>query len=949
MDTQNHAPFRWGSSSVSIAQHWLLQVARLNPTAPKHTTVALELIGELRLASLRAALDGLVFWHPILRTAFRYVNGAPESVVGPADRGLALWEQVVRDEDQVASMLKEESRIHFDVASGPLIRARLLEITTHHHFLLLSADPIICDRASLFIILRELRDQYENGKLERRAPPEEYAQFARRQFETLEPSALREQLSFWKKHLLGARDLVRLPTDRPRPANPTYTPRPHQFELSETLTRDLTKLAANCGVSLSAVLLCGWSVLLSRWSSQEDLTIGHVFAERPLDGCDGLIGPFENILPIRVAVSPTIGVTTLLARVEAALAAAVSRQDVPTHAICEALRPLRDGRPIIQAAISLNQTSVYALTGVPFHSGGITIGRVWEERCESTLEISMVLSQWGGRLFAVCEYAKELFEGSTIERVCHWWMALLKSMVDAPRASVARLTMLNHAERQCVVSEFNNGGWPLLEPQRIDAVFESQVELSPDAIAVLDGVKALSYLALNQRANQLAWTLRRRGMIAGDLVAVPAIPCVDSIVAVIAVLKAGGAYVPAATADLRGGASRSWRARGVRTCIVSSREGLVPWKGLEQVIVIDSDAAEISSASVENLERDDRTACDQACVLKSVNPKGRGEWMRLEHRNVTSMLASLDERLHFARFDAWSLAHSLSSSIALIELWGALLHGSQVTVAADPMRNAKALNDFLVHAGVTVLNLTPGEFLEWVEVSEPDRRYPLHTVILSGEPLRAATLRTWFDLGRRWPRLIYLRGHRQLAIASAWLTIKSTDASCVSRGMLGGEPLSCCRIYILDRYRQPVPIGVVGDIYVAGHGVVRGAGECRKSARRVPEPLDVHDSYSLWKTGDRGYWTAEGRFELLFSSDGGATADAEAVRIESELLSHPSVKYASVALRRNEVGGDSYVAYVEGAHEAPVPAQLRAYLEMNVPRYMVPREFVCRASTEGSL
>lgn len=950
MDTRRHTHTRWGSSSVSIMQHWIFHVVRLNPSAPVNATVALELMGHLCRRSLWIALDHIVFCHPILRTVFRQLDGVPISVVGPADRGFSLLEQDVRDEDEVASLLQEETHICLDVANGPLIRARLLEVRTNHHFLFISAHPIICDRASLALIMSELRDRYPVfswNKLDPRRPPVEYADFARRQFETLSLSELQKQLSYWKRQLLGARDLVQLPTDRPRPAMMMYSTQKHRFELTEELTSNLKRLAVDRSVSLLTVLLGGWGVLLGRWSAQQDLTIGALVSDRPL-GCEGcLIGPFENILPIRVTVPPTATVLVLLSQIEAALCVAAANRDVPFHAIEESIRPLRDCRPIIQTALSLDQTSLEAAAGAAFPFGEIEVGKVWEARCGSTLELSVSVSPVEGQLVAVCEYAQELFDRSTIERVCRWWISLLCAMVNTPTSPVGRLTMLTAPERQCVISEFNHGGVAPLASQRIDAAFEDHVELTPDAPAAVEGLSVLSFLELNHRTNQLARTLRRRGMRAGEFVAIPSSPSLDSVVAAIAVLKAGGAYIAGAPAELRRGAVQAWAKRCPRTFIVSSRSEMGARRGDELIIALDADMDEISSESVENLQRDGATACDPACAVMGVDLRGQRRWIVIEHKNVTSTLASLDERLHFTSFDVWSMTHSLTSRVSLIELWGGLLYGSQVIIApADAMKGAGSLSRFVARSGVTVLNQKPSEFLQCVDTSELTQQDHLQTVILSGEPLRAAALKPWFDVGRRWPRIIYLYGHRGLAVASAWSVVKQTDALRRSRSMVGGEPLSCCRLYILDRYRQPAPIGVVGDVYVAGEGVAQGYLTSRKRSEWTPDPLAVDEHSKVWKTGDRGYWTTEGGIELVFYS----TSDTaiEAVRIESELLAHPGVRNASVAIRRNETGGDSYVAYVEGLREVPSPTQLRAYLELNVPAYMVPREFVCRILREMS-
>jgi len=946
MDSRCLTPSPCGSSSLSIMQHCLLNLVRLNPAAPIHTTVALELIGRLSRHALRAALDHILYRHQILRTVFRQVDVVSVPLVGPPDRGLVLLDQDVGTEHEVLCLLRDETRVLFDVSSGPLIRARLLQLTPSHHFLLISAHPLVCDCASKYMILNELRNLYcvfSQAKANIMAPATQYADYVLHQFKTSTPRVLQEQLSYWKRQLLGAQDLARLPTDRPRPAIQRYSTQTHRFDLSEELTAKVDQLAERRGVSILAVLLGGWSVLLNRWSGQRDLTIGVLLSNRPLGWTGYLIGPFENTLPIRVGISPSTTVSALLAQVDSTLSAAALNQDVPIHAVSEALRTLRGGRPIIQTAISLSQ-SLDTAAGDAFASGELAVTRVWEERCESPLEIAISLSQAGGKLVAIVEYAQELFEKHTIERVSEWWISLFSAMVKAPGSKVSRLPMLTAAGRTSVISEFNNGCFSCMPQHRIDEVFESYVELTPDALAMVEGDRALSFLELNERANQLAHILKRRGARSGELIAVPSRPSIEAVVAAIAVLKAGGAYIAGTPAELRNGALRTRGAQASRMFIVATQAEIASRLIDEQIIAFDADAEAISRESVDNLHRSDANACDLACAIWSTAHTGEPRWILLEHRNVTSMMSSLDERLHFTRLDVWSLAHSMSSGVALMELWGALLSGSQVSVVpAGVTKDPEGLSCFLAQGGITVLNQKPSEFLPSVDMIKLTSRHRLHTLILSGEPLRAAALKTWFDVGRRWPQIIYLYGHRGPTVAVAYSKVTQIDALRRSGSGLAGVPLSFCRLYILDRYRQPVPIGVVGDIYVAGDSVARGYIENRQHYEGVPDPFGDDPSSKLYKTGDLGYWTPAGQVELPFPRAAATNLDVEAMRIESELLAHPAVRHASVVVSPHEAGGDSLVAYVEGLRSTPSPAELRAYLELSVPAYMVPKEFLCQA------
>lgn len=910
-----------------------------------HTTVAIELIGGLSRRALRAALDHIVCRHQLLRTVFRQVDGAWMAFVGPADRGFTLLEQDVGAEHETMCILRDEEGVPFCVSSGPLIRARLLQLATDHHFLLISVHPLVCDRASLVLMLGELRTLYgvfTQGSTNILSTAAQYADYALEQSKTLTPHLLEEQLIYWKRTLLGAQDLGLLRTDRPRSAIQLYSTGRHRLRLSEELTDNFGKLAVRSNVCLLAVLLSAWSVLLHRWSGQHDLIIGVLLANRPLAHADCLIGPFENLLPIRVAISPSTTVARLLAQVDATLSAAVANQDLPIHAIGESLRSLRDGRPIIQTALSLSQTSLDAAIGGAFAFGDLEVAKVWEERCKSKLEISIAISRANGELVADFEYAEELFERSTVERVCAWWTSLCSALVNAPGFKVSRLPMMATAARESVVRDFNNEYFSCLKTQRIDDMFESCAELTPEAVALVDGARVVSYVEINGRANQLARILKRRGACSGELIAVPSNPGIEGVIALIAVLKAGCAYIAGAPTELRNGAFRAGRHQAPRMFIVVTWAEVTTRMNDEQIIAFDADGDEISRESMENLSRGGMTACDLACAVLSVDRMGRRRWMLIEHRNVTSMVVSLDERLHFTRFDVWSLAHSLSSEVALVELWNALLYGAQVTVIpAHVMRDPEVLRRFLALGGVTVLNQKPSEFIGWSDTAGSSSQHGLHTVILSGEPLRPAALKGWFDVGRRWPQIIYLYRSGP-TIAGAYSKVTQLDARRKSEGRLAGVPLSCSRLYVLDRYHQPVPIGVVGEIYVAGDSVARGYIERRQHFYCVRDPFSVDPNAKLWKTGDQGYWTAEGQIELASPKTGASSLEVEAARVECELMSHPAVRQAKVIVRRNSAGGDSFVAYVEGVRKAPSATELRAYLEWNVPAYMVPKEFHCQ-------
>jgi non-ribosomal peptide synthetase component F len=424
--------------------------------------------------------------------------------------------------------------------------------------------------------------------------------------------------------------------------------------------------------------------------------------------------------------------------------------------------------------------------------------------------------------------------------------------------------MMTAADRASVITEFNSTYFSRPQPQRIDQIFESYVELTPDALAVVDEARALSFQEINASANQLARILKRRGACAGELIGVPLGPGIEAVVAAIAVLKAGAAYIAGAPSELRRYTLGSRLGYSPRMFIVASRAEIASRLDAEQIIAFDADADEISNESKENLQRSDTTAGDLACSVLGAERRGQCHCILLEHRNITSMVSSLDERLHFTRFDVWSHAHPMSSEIALVELWGSLLSGSQIAVVpAGVTRSAGGFCHFLAQHGITVLNQKPSEFLQWINMARMSPRHSLHTVMLTGEPLRAAALKAWFDIGRRWPQIIYLYGRCGITVAGACSKVTPRDALCRSGEGLAGVPLSCSRLYVLDRHRQPVPIGMVGDIYIAGDSVAREYTGSRQRRERMTDPFILGADSLLYNTGDKGFWTAEGRIELV--------------------------------------------------------------------------------------
>ena len=664
------APARAGAGELSFSQQRLWFLDQLQPQSAAYViALALELRGPLRVAALERALAELVRRHEALRTVFLNVGGRPAQVAAEA-RPWTLPFSNLTSEAELAQILREEPRRPFDLARGPLFRARLLRCSAERHVLVLAMHHIVCDGWSMGILARELAELYRGGAARLPAPALQYRDYARWQRDWLQGERLEQLAAHWRERLAGAPQVLALPTDRPRPAVESNRGALYRFALPPELTEALRALARREGATLFMTLLAGFATLVARYSGQQDFLIGTPVANRGRAELEGVVGCFVNIVVLRAELSGEPCAAELIARLREVCLDAFAHQELPFDRLVEELQPARDlGRnPLFQVMFALHHAPE-----APLELPGLELRALELDPAAAKVDLSLQIQEMPQGLAASFEYATDLFDEATIARMAAHWRRLLEEMTAAPARPVRGLPLLTPAEQRSL-AEWNATAAAAPALGCVHWQIETQAARTPERVAVAFEEVTLTYEELNKRANRLAQRLLELGVGPERLVGVHVSRSIEMAVAVLAVLKAGGAYVPL---DPRFPAERlRAMAEDAGLAVVLSQRSPSPPFG--QVVFVDEelpDAAANPRAAVrpENL----------AYVLYTSGSTGRPKGVMVEHRNVTSFFAGMDACVTREEPGTWLATTSLSFDISVLEILWTLARGFKVVIQGE--------------------------------------------------------------------------------------------------------------------------------------------------------------------------------------------------------------------------------------------------------------------------
>ena len=951
-------PRHASAAPLSFAQQRLWFLHELAPTsAVYHIAGALDLAGGLRPGVLAAVLEEIVRRHEALRTVFVPVGGEPMQVVLPAGGALPLPQVDLgglpgRLRRMEAERLgAAEARRPFDLAAGPLMRALLVRLTPGEHRLLLVMHHIVSDGWSLGVMLGELSALYDSFAQGRPSPlpalPLQYADFALAQRRELEGDVLERQLAYWRAQLAGA-SALELPTDRPRPAVASDRGDALRLVFPPELEHGLRNLAQKEGATLFIVLLAAWSALLYRYSGQEDLTVGSPVAGRDRREVEPLIGCFVNTLPMRVSLEGEPSFLALLGRVRAVALAAYDHQRVPFERVVEDLAPERDrGRtPLFQVMLVLQDALLQRPLRVRDLEASLSDLPTGTAKFDLNLMLGGPRDASEGGLAGLLEYRTDLYERATAQRLAAHLRELLAGAVRAPRRRLPDLPLLTAAERETILGAWGSREAACPRNATIHELFEEQAARRPGAFALEQGGERLTYGEINARANRLAHRLRRLGVGPEVKAGLLLERSLDLVVSMLAVLKAGGAYVPL---------DPSYPAERLALLIAdAAAAAVVTLRGLRAVVPAATPAVLLDGE--EGLERESAdnpgrlaTADNLAYVLYTSGSTGLPKGVEVGHRAVVRLVRPGRESGHARCAPDEVFLHMAPPSFdaATLEVWGPLLSGGRLAVMPGRVPALSEVGQAIARHRVTTLWLTAGLFHLMVEERLDDLR-PLRRLLAGGDVLQAAHVRR---------ALAALPG---CELINGYGPTENTTFTCCHVLRAGqdpgetvpiGRPIAGTRVYLLDRWMQPVPAGVPGELWAGGDGLARGyLNRPGLTAERfVPDPFaSSGHGGRLYRTGDLARWRSDGAIEFLGRLDRQVKIRGfriEPAEVEAEMAGHAEVAASAVVAREDLPGGKGLVAFVvrrrlDGGGARDLAAALRAHLRERLPEPMLPALFV---------
>jgi amino acid adenylation domain-containing protein len=897
----------------------------------------LRLTGLLDVKALRSALQLLVLRHEALRTTLS-PNGCMLCIVESLNletQEIDLSALSIQEREQKVLDLQQQAvEQPFDLEHGPLFRTQIIKLQTLEHLLIVTAHHIICDGWSWAILMPDLGNLYsalKAGQTPELEEVERFSDYAIALETEAESAESTNTETYWLHQFSGDIPVIDFPTDRPRPPLRTFNAAREDWDLSPALTANLKQLGTRLNCSFMTVLLSGFEVWLHRLTGQDDLVVGVLAAGQAASGLYNLVGHCVNLLPLRSQVDGQKSFIDYLQSRRSTVLDAYDHQQFTLGSLVQKLSIPRDSSRIPLAPILLNIDQALDSSKLPFDS--LEVSLFSNPRSYENFELFVNATELAGNLTLECQYNTNLFDAETIRCRMAELETLLEGIVANPSQLILELPLLPISEQQLLA------GWndtQTLFPQDIciHQLVEAQVERTPDAIAVVFEDRQLTYRELDARANQLARHLQTLGVCPEVLVGISQERTTEMLVAILGVLKAGGAYVPL---DPTYPAERlAFMLEDAQVSILLTQENLVEQlpQTQAQVVCLDRDWSAIAQHSADK-PSDPTTSKNLAYVIYTSGSTGKPKGVQVPHRSVVNFFTTMKEKPGMVERDILLSVTTLSFDIAILELLLPLTVGATTMLTSRQVAmDGEALLQTLQNSGITVMQATPATWkiliaAGWIES-------PQLKILCGGEALSPALAR---ELVQRSQSVWNMYGPTETTIWSTCCRIGDNHAK-----PLIGQPIANTQIYILDSHQQPVPIGVPGEMYIGGAGVVRGyLNNPELTAERfISNPFDDSQNAQMYRTGDLARFLPNGNIEYLQRIDNQVKFRGfriELDEIETTIARYPEVKEVVAIVREDMPDEKTLVGYVVLATEVDTDQhipQLRQFLKDKLPDYMVP-------------
>ena len=949
---------------MSFAQERLWFLEQFEPNSSVFNLCrAVRISGALNLRALESSLNEILRRQESLRTKITAIDGIPVQTIAaveflriaPMDLG-ALTEG--ERETESRQLILQETKQPFDLAQGRLLRVRLLRMREDEHILIFSTHHIVSDAWSMGIFTRELWSFYDDfcsGRVARL--PElssQYRDYAIWQRDRLKGEVLESQLVYWKKRLADV-PVLELPTVRPRASKQSFEGARIKFTVPKELTAALNALSKREDATLFITLLAAFQLLLYRYSGQEDIVVGSPVANRDRTTIENLIGFFVNTLVFRTDLSGAPSFRELLRRVREVCLDAYAYQEIPFEKVVEELKPHRElnRNPLFQVMFVLQNTPARSL-----RPPGLKLESFEAQSETAQFDLSLYLRERGGSLLGFFEYATDIFDNTTIERMALHFQKVLAEIVTNPDQPIATLPLLADTERHQLLIEWNETHADYPEESCIHELFEAQVERTPNGAALEFGNEKLTYRELNGLANRLAHHLANLGVEAEKPVGVMLERSFEMVISLLAIFKAGGAYVPLDPAYPK--ERLSFMLKDAEAGVLITRRKYADYLGdyLGRVVLVDELSLPDGVAD-SNLDSP-VTADNAAYVIYTSGSTGTPKGVVGLHRGAVNRFAWMWKSYPFSPGEKNCQKTSLSFVDSVWEIFGALLQGVPTIIvperiAIEPELLAREVRE----RRVTRLVLVPSLLREMLDQGEvlSKQLAKLKYCFSSGEVLPVELAARFREILPDC-RLINLYGSSEVAGDVTCYEVGTNDR----RAALAiGRPIANTQIYLLDSHLQPVPVGARGELYVGGENLARGylKRPDLTAEKFIANPFSTAKTSRLYRTGDLARFRADGNLEFLGRIDNQVKIRGcriEPSEIDSALNLHPAVRQCLVIARQDEPRPSGVkenpqlsnadgaevrlVAYVVPRAAKPSLQELRSFLKERLLDSMFPSAFV---------
>jgi len=919
--------------SYAQERQWFLW--QLDPdSAAYHVPGALRLCGMLDKAALRRSFASLAARHESLRTRLHLDDESRTQQVLPHTDIQILEDRT--DEAQLKARVEAEIARPFDLRQGPLLRVTLLELNAQEHVLVLVQHHIVSDGWSMGVMVQELMQlyaAYSQGQDCTLTPlPIQYGDYALWQRRWMEAGEKTRQLDYWRQLLGGTQPVLALPLDRPRPAQQRFLGARQDIQLDPGLVTGLKALAQREGVTLFMLLLASFQLFLYRYSGQRDIRVGVPIANRNRVETEALIGFFVNTQVLKADLDAAMSFAELLQHTKRRALEAQAHQDLPFEQLVEALQPERSlsHNPLFQVMFNHQAQVRTAIQQLP----GLRVVSLEHETRTAQFDLSLDTQETEDGLWASLTYATDLFDASTAARMLRHWLGLLRGAVADTTRPLQDLAMLDMTERQQILEQWNATARDYPQNQWVHHLIEAQAKRQPQATALVFAEQRIDYAELNRRANRLAHRLIEAGVGPDVRVGLAVQRSFDMVIGLLAVLKAGGAYVPLDPDYPRERLAYMLDDSGVQLLLTQApllSQLPIP-HGLETLVLGESSYEQYSEQNPAVALDGENLAYVIYTSGSTGQPKGAGN----RHSALLNRLQWMQEAYGLSAADSVLQKTPFSFDVSVWEFFWPLMTGSRLVIAApgdhrDPARLIQVINA----EQVTTLHFVPSMLQAFLQDAAVSSCRSLQRIVCSGEALPVDAQQQVFA---KLPHagLYNLYGPTEAAI-------DVTHWTCVDEGrdtVPIGRPIANLGCYLLDDNFEPVPVGVLGELYLGGAGLARGYHRrpALTAERFIAHPF-VHGE-RLYRTGDLARYREDGVIEYAGRIDHQVKLRGlriELGEIEARLLEHEQVREAAVLA----VDGKYLVGYLVLHHaSADWREVLGAHLAEHLPDYMVPAQWV---------